>query len=188
MFVRFLVCLALVLLSACASQHEKPLGLNWADSMRGLQKQSQWYLEGRLALADGKDSISAGITWRHDAGGDDIELTGPLAQGRLRIVVAKNSVVVDDGDHHQEFQGEPERILAEQLGVEMPVGALRYWVLGVVDPDQQFIAQPDGFVQAGWRVIFTETQAVGEVIMPRKISAVKDKARIKLVVDQWDLS
>lgn len=188
MFKWFLPLASVLLLSACASSPESRLDLYRAADMQVLQQQKLWYLEGRLALADEKDSISASVTWRHGPGGDDIELTGPLSQGRLVISVVADTVTVDDGSGRQQFRGAPEDVLAEQLGVELPVSALRYWVLGVAEPESQFVEQSDGFVQAGWRVSYKEVMPVRKVFLPRKISAVKGKARIKLIVDQWDLS
>lgn len=185
---RILLFLSALLLTACSSVSDKPIDVYQLADMRPLQQQKQWYFEGRLALADERDSISASVNWRHGLERDDIEFTGPLAQGRLLISVVADTVIVDDGDKRQEFRGPVEDVLAEQLGVVMPVNALRYWVLGVVDPRQQFIEWADGFMQAGWRVSFKEMQRVNAVLLPRKINAEKDKTRIKLVVDQWDLS
>jgi outer membrane lipoprotein LolB len=173
---------------ACSSLPEVPVDTYSLNDMRVLQQQRQWYFEGRLALTDERDSISASVSWRHRSGRDDIELAGPLAQGKLIISVGPDVVVVDDGDKRQEFRGAVDEVLAEQLGVNMPVNALTYWVLGVVDPEQAFVEQADGFVQAGWRVSFKDMRRVNALLLPRKINAVKEKTIIKLIVDQWDLS
>ncbi|WP_026602128.1 lipoprotein insertase outer membrane protein LolB [Methylomonas sp. 11b] len=180
--------LAVMILSGCSLLSEKPEGTYRLQDMRVLQQQQQWYFEGRLALADEKDSFSASVSWRHQSGRDDIELSGPLAQGKLLITVEADFVVLDDGDNHKEFRGPAEEVLAEQLGVMIPVNALRHWVLGMPDPEQSFVEQVDGFFQAGWRVGFREMQQVNALVLPRKINAEKDKTRIKLIVDQWDLS
>ncbi len=180
--------LAAMILSGCSLLSEKPEGTYRLQDMRVLQQQQRWYFEGRLALADEKDSFSASVSWRHHSGRDDIELSGPLAQGKLLITVEADFVVLDDGDNHKEIRGPAEEVLAEQLGVMIPVNALRHWVLGMPDPEQSFVEQVDGFFQAGWRVGFREMQQVNAVVLPRKINAEKDKTRIKLIVDQWDLS
>ncbi len=185
---RFAVLILTLLLNACATVLDKPADLYQLAGMQSLQQQKQWYFEGRLAMADEKDSISASISWRHTLARDDIELTGPLAQGRMTIAVVEDRVVVDDGDKRQEFNGSVDEVLAEQLSVDVPVNALRYWVLGATQPDSQFIEQGDGFLQSGWRVSYKEMQRVNAVLLPRKINAEKDKTKIKLVVDQWDLS
>ncbi len=180
--------LSVMSVAGCSLLSEKPVEAYRLQDMQVLQQQRQWYFEGRLALADERDSFSASVSWRHRLDRDDIELAGPLAQGKLVISVSADMVSVDDGDIRKEFRGPVEDVLAEQLGVMMPVDALRYWVLGLPDPEQSFVEQADGFFQAGWRVGFKEMQHVNAVVLPRKINAEKDKTRIKLIVDQWDLS
>lgn len=181
--------LALALsLSACSFAPEKPIESYRLAAMQHLQKQNGWHFEGRLALVDERDSISASISWRHQGERDDIELTGPLAQGRVAISVTADGVVVDDGENRQEYVGAVDAVVAEQLGVDMPVDALKFWVLGVNDPRQSFVEQEGGFVQGGWLVRFREMQRVNAELLPRKITAEKDKTRIKLIVDQWNLS
>lgn len=188
MFKSSVFLLSVISVAGCSLLSEKPVDVYRLQDMQVLQQQRQWYFEGRLAVADERDSISASVSWRHRLGRDDIELAGPLAQGRLIISVEAGLVAVDDGDSRKEFRGPVEDVLAEQLGVTMPVNALRYWVLGLPDPEQSFVEQVDGFFQAGWRVGFKEMQHVNAIMLPRKINAEKDKTRIKLVVDQWDLS
>lgn len=182
-----LVCLSVLLLTGCSLFSEKPVEAYRFEGRQVLQKQSQWSLEGRLALVDEKDSFSASLNWQHGPQRDDIELAGPLAQGKLVISVEGDIVSVDDGDNRKQFHGQVDEVLAEQLGVLMPVDALKYWVLGVPDPQESYVELADGFLQAGWRVGFKEMQSVSNVYLPKKISAEKDKTRVKLVVDQWEL-
>lgn len=184
---RFTASLLVCLLCSCAVTPEAVLDAYNLAAMQHLQQQKRWSLEGRLALVDEKDSISGSVIWRHDGVQDDIELVGPLAQGRMKISVMEGRVVVDDGDKVKVFSGRSEKILAEQVGVSMPVNALKYWVLGVSAPDREFVEQPGGFYQGGWLVRYSEMQKVDAELLPKKMTAVKDKTRIKLIVDHWDL-
>jgi len=152
-----------------------------------LQHHKAWVLEGRLALTNEKDSVSVSINWRHNEVQDDIELVGPLAQGRLKIVVSPGRVEVDDGEGLKVFNGEVDEVMAEQLGVDLPVDSLKFWVLGVNDPGQSYTEQPEGFYQGSWLVRYREMQTVNADTLPKKMTAEKDKARIKLIVDQWVL-
>jgi outer membrane lipoprotein LolB len=187
--MRFGLLSALIfLLSACSFAPERPIEGYQLAEMQHLQKQGNWHFEGRLAIVDAKESFSASISWHHQAERDDIELVGPLAQGRVAISVTADGVVIDDGDNRQEYSGAVDVVMAEQLGVDMPVNALKFWVLGVNDPRQSFVEQEGGFFQGGWLVRYREMQRVNAESLPKKITAEKDKTRIKLIVDQWDLS
>lgn len=185
-------CISVVLigfLAGCSLTPEKPALESYPlAAMQHLQQQKRWSLQGRLALVDEKDSVSVSVSWRHDGLQDDIELVGPLAQGRVKITVTPDQVIVDDGEQRNVYLGSADEVLSQQLGVDMPVSALKYWVLGVNDPDQDFIEQPGGFYQAGWLVRYREMQVVEAETLPKKMTAEKDKARIKLIVDEWVLS
>ncbi|MCK9608423.1 MAG: lipoprotein insertase outer membrane protein LolB [Methylomonas sp.] len=174
-------------LGGCAVAPQKPAEEYQLTDMQYLQHQKNWVLEGRLALVDEKDSVSVSINWRHDELRDDIELVGPLAQGRVRISVTPDQVAVDDGENLKVFYGPVDKVLAEQLGVDLPVDSLKFWVLGVNDPRQSYIEQPGGFYQGSWLVRYREMQTVNADTLPKKMTAEKDKSRIKLIVDQWVL-
>lgn len=188
MIRRFIGCIVLsTWLGGCAVTPQKPMEAYQLAAMRHLQNQKSWVLEGRLALANEKDSVSVSISWRHDESQDDIELVGPLAQGRLKIVVSPLRVEVDDGESLKVFDGPVDEVLAEQLGVDLPVDSLKFWVLGVNDPKQSYTEQPEGFYQGNWLVRYREMQTVNADTLPKKMTAEKDKSRIKLIVDQWVL-
>ncbi|MBS4050033.1 lipoprotein insertase outer membrane protein LolB [Methylomonas rivi] len=185
---RFIVYIALVgWLGGCSVAPQKPADEYRLASMQYLQRQKNWVLEGRLALVDEKDSVSVSISWRHNELQDDIELVGPLAQGRVRISVTPGQVTVDDGENLKVFYGAVDEVLSQQLGVDLPVDSLKFWVLGVNDPRQAYIEQPGGFYQGNWLVRYKEMQTVNAGTLPKRITAEKDKARIKLIVDQWVL-
>ena len=151
-------------------------------------KKTAWYFEGRLAFASDKESMSGNINWRHGVGRDDIEIVGPLAQGRVLISVVPNGVSIDDGESVQTFSGSANDILQLQLGMDVPVDALKYWVLGESDPAHSFIAQDEGFFQQGWVVRIKEMQQVKDWRLPKRLLLENDKTRIKIIVDRWDLS
>lgn len=173
---------------ACSTVPQQPVQEYLLAGKQHLQQQQSWRFEGRLAMVDERDSISASISWRHRPEIDEIELSGPLAQGRLQVVVTADSVVIDNGEGRQVYSGRAEEVMAEQLGVDMPVDALRYWVLGVNQPEQEYVELTGGFSQNGWSVLFREMQRVDAEWLPKKVTAEKNKTKIKLIVDQWDLS
>lgn len=155
--------------------------------VRHLQKQENWSFDGRLGLVNERDSVSVSISWRHRPDSDDIELAGPLSQGKVAIRLLADRLIIDDGGNRREYLGSVENAVHEQLGVEIPLKALKFWVLGVVDPGNPFVAREDGFIQEGWVVRFKELQWVGSELFPKRMSAEKDKTKVKLVVDQWVL-
>ncbi|MGD0960450.1 MAG: lipoprotein insertase outer membrane protein LolB [Methylomonas sp.] len=182
------VILIFLVLNSCALFPEKPVQVYQLSRMQNLQHQLKWFFSGRLNLTNEKDSVSASISWRHLPEQDDIELLGPLAQGRLAITLFPDKIIFDDGEHRRQYSGRIDDVLAEQLGFDLPAHALRFWVLGVNDPQQAYTEVSEGFMQNGWLVRYKELLQVNTDWLPKKISAEKDKTRVKLVIDQWELS
>ncbi|TPQ29200.1 lipoprotein insertase outer membrane protein LolB [Methylomonas sp. EFPC3] len=188
MILRGLGVCCILALSACSLVSESEVSVYRPFETHALQAHGRWAFSGRLAVADERESFSASVNWRHLGGRDDIELLGPLAQGRLAISVVDGAVTIDDGENRQEFYGSAEQVLSERLGVVMPVDSLRYWVFGILDPGLQGVELDAGFMQAGWRVTFRDVYKVASDSLPKKINIEKDRTKIKLIVDQWDLS
>ncbi|OAI20928.1 outer membrane lipoprotein LolB [Methylomonas koyamae] len=188
MLLRGLGLTCFLALSACSLVNESGVSVYRPFETQALQAHEQWAFAGRLAVADERESFSASVNWRHRGVRDDIELLGPLAQGRLAISVADGAVTIDDGENQQEFFGSAEQILSERLGVAMPVNSLKYWVFGIIDPDLPDVELDAGFMQAGWRVTFKDSHRLEAASLPKKINIEKDRTKIKLIVDQWDLS
>lgn len=185
---RWLWCAFALTLAACSTLPDKPVESFNLANQQYLYGRQHWFFEGRLSMVNETDSVTAAVNWQHQKDREDIELVGPLAQGRLLISLQADKVVVDDGDQAREYSGKVEDVVAEQLRVDVPVESLRYWVLGLSDPQQKFVEQKDGFFQAGWLIRFREMQKLDNDWLPRKMTAEKDKTRIKLIVDRWDFS
>lgn len=184
----YVALLAAVLLSGCANVEMRPGDGFQLASRQHLYNQKNWFFEGRLAVADKKDSLSANVSWRHSANSEEIMLSGPLSQGKVMISVQAGKVIVDDGDSKQEYTGDVETVFSQQLGMAMPVAALKFWVLGLVDPAQAWTGQADGFSQSGWQITYKEMQQTNNQWLPRKLNVENAQTKIKLIVDQWDLS
>lgn len=182
-----LTCLVLLVLG-CSLSPEKPLGTEGVQLMRKSSLIERWYFEGRLAFTDGKDSFSASISWRHGVDGDQIELVGPLSQGRVLISVLSDRVIIDEGDARNVYPGDVDDVVSEQLRIVLPFSAMRYWLLGKSDPGAEVVEQEQGFFQNGWLVRYPELLSVDSRLLPKKLNVERDKVRVKLVVDKWELS
>lgn len=147
-----------------------------------------WSFHGRLAMHGKEDSWSASINWLHTDGIDKLKLAGPLGQGAVSIVLTGNAITIDRGNNNPMTSNNPDVLVRQQVGVFVPVQALRYWVVGLTRPGVDFDVQPDGFVQSGWIVHYPELMRVDNELMPRRIVVFKKNIKLKLVIDQWVLN
>jgi outer membrane lipoprotein LolB len=83
---------------------------------------------------------------------------------------------------------QPEQFINQQLGLFVPLQSLRFWAVGLPESGQAFQETADGFVQNGWLIDYREMQKTGDETMPHKMAVSNDHAKLKLIVDQWDLN
>ncbi len=154
-----------------------------------LYDKSEWSFSGRMAFSDKNNSISAAIDWKHQGEQDQLELSGPFGQGRTLIQLFGDKVVVDYGNEQRKYFGNVDELVARHVGISIPVSALKYWVLGLVEPDIEYDMFENGFLQAGWRVNYQQmqTQNVGQVDMPKKIRVEQNEVKLKLIINEWDI-
>lgn len=183
-----LVCVSSVLLlSACATfQKEPDKPYSRASSLR-FYKIAQWSFDGRLALTGQKDSWSANVGWQHSADKERIRLAGPLGQGATVIQLTGDKVTIDRGNGDVQSSTDPEMFINQQVGMFVPVQSLRYWVVGLPEPEQAFQETDAGFKQSGWLVEYKQMQSVENELMPRKILVSNEQVKLKLIIDQWVL-
>ncbi len=174
-----------VLVSGCAQQSVKQRDEYNLQVMQYLYAQEKWRFEGRLAIDSQEESFSGTINWQHQPFKDVIKLAGPMGQGRLSVIITSGAVVVDDGDKQRVYLQSPEKVFAKYVAVVVPVCALRYWVLGLVEPGRSYTEFDKGFVQRDWRVDYRQMQIEEGMLLPRKINFKNKQTKIKLIIDQW---
>jgi outer membrane lipoprotein LolB len=91
----------------------------------------------------------------------------------------------------QAVDGDTARAALEQrLGTKLPLGELRYWMLGVPAPETQGPSQSatgpvPGFTQNGWVVSYEGFQDTGGWSLPNRVTATTGDARVRIVIDDW---
>ena len=175
------------LLVSCADVPVKsttPFQLSGRDY---LYSKTSWSFAGRMAITDENDSFTASIAWKHQGRQDKLELAGLFGQGRTLIELTDDGVVIDNGDERLQYSGNADELVSRQVGIDIPVSALKYWVLGLVEPELEYGVLEKGFVQSGWNVSYPQMQIVGQNIMPRKIRVEQEDVKLKLIINHWDL-
>lgn len=183
--VLFLIVLSL---SACSSVDVKPVTHYDLTEKSHLYQLKQWSFTGRLGVTSATDSWSASIEWQHKPHQDKIKLAGPLGQGAVAITLTEENISIDTGEKIIQESENIDALIQQQLGVFVPVQALRYWVLGVTAPDKSYEIQTNGFTQAQWLIRYLQMQQLeSQQWMPRKLTAQQQQTKLKLIIDNWDL-
>jgi outer membrane lipoprotein LolB len=175
-------------LSACVTTPKVPEGFYSQEARASLYDMEEWNLEGRIAISAPKDSWSANIEWQHLPNSETIRLSGPLGQGAVVIKLADGIVKIDRGGGNVQTSNQPEAFINQQLGMFVPVQSMRFWAVGLPEPELDFQGTADGFVQDGWLIAYKEMQKTGNVTMPHKMAVSNPQVKLKLMIDQWDLN
>jgi outer membrane lipoprotein LolB len=162
-----------------------------------LQATTVFRLEGRLAAAIGQEGFSANLDWSQRGARSELDLRAPLGFGTAHVVREGGSLRMETSRGEKLSGDDASATLAARLGFEPPLDSLRYWVLGLADPSrpaQETAGEgglPATIEQEGWRIEFTDYRALapqgGGVLLPRRLTLLRDAVRLRLVVDRWSL-
>lgn len=192
---------AVWLLAGCAGPTALQGG-SLAQRAERLAELSDWRIEGRLAVSDGRQSWQSGVNWRQRGGRYAIDLIGPLGQGRVSIRGDANGVTLDDGERRLRAP-DPETLLARAGIAPVPIEGLRHWLLGLPDPalSARPVTDDDGLLrrlqQAGWQIVYVNYVTVDDLVMPQRIDARRDgpgvdtpgvdTLDVRLLINRWTL-
>jgi len=189
--------LALVLalvLAACQTVPVAPApSVAWSVRRPALQNLDRFGLNGRVAVAVGKQGFNAGLRWAQSGTATHLALTGPLGAGGVEVSADGGdlSVVTSSGKRLGDAEARAE--LRDKLGFEPPLTSLRYWVLGVPDPAAPASVRLDpqqrlsSLTQDGWQIDYGSYMPVGAEWLPRLMTLKREGVRVRMVVDGWQL-
>ena len=144
-------------------------------------------IAGKIGVRDASQGYSAQFNWRQYMDGYDIEVWGPLGQGRTRLHGAGPQMQVWQGDEMLGV-GSPEDVMRANLGWSMPVEVLPFWMQGrphvalpvsdeTLDEQQRYLS----FTQAGWQVALSRYDDEGGV-HPGRVVALQADRKVTVIV------
>jgi outer membrane lipoprotein LolB len=148
-------------------------------------------LAGRIAVRFQGHAFSSALRWKQDAGGDDIWLTAPLGQTIARLQTDASGATLTAADQRQYRASSIESLTRSALGWPLPVGGMRYWVLGLPAPGMTLASVERDpadrlvrFAQDALRITFEYGDAVAR--RPSRVDVAGSDADVRLVIDSLD--
>ncbi|HJO36493.1 MAG TPA: lipoprotein insertase outer membrane protein LolB [Gammaproteobacteria bacterium] len=190
-----------LLLSACAPAPPRQGALApgqvqqaWQLRQAQLECLDAWRLQGRLSiLAEGERRVLR-LRWLQRQEAFEMALSAPLnLGGGARLHGDGQRVVLQQGGGEQVFAASPDEVLAQQLGLQVPVQALRRWVLGLPAGPAEVGAldgagRPWWLSGGGWRIDIESWQAVPATpALPQRLTVQGPSLRLTLLIDAWEL-
>lgn len=150
-------------------------------------------VSGRIAVRTEADGFSGNFRWQNRSGGFDIELWGPMGQGRSRLVGDGSSVTLYSADGAIYREPDTETAMRRWLGVDVPVSALTHWIKGVPAPTMRVDAKTmdaagdlTQLAQHRWQLTFDRYQTHdSDRRLPGRVIAERGPVRVTLLPKQW---
>lgn len=160
----------------------------WAMRLVELQQLRDWHLAGRAAVALGTQGWQATLEWRQQDQKSEMHLAGPFGAGALTLELTPAGLSLNGAPPSDAMAAQ----LQERLGFELPLGNLRYWLLGVPDPSVSFELTRNEqdrallLSQADWTITYEKYLPSNGDLLPGRLVMTRADARVRVVVDHWD--
>ena len=178
--------LATTLFSACTSiPPSAKENSDWSRQRDQLQNFDFWELRGRVNVRYDNESHTPSINWLQQNAEYHIRLWGTLNIGSTLITGSPDYVTLENGGETRSASS-PEELILGQLGYELPLSQLNYWIKGLPSPDSEFqlrfneLNQLTSIEQENWTISLSDMRQYGPISLPRNVVLTRPRNDIRL--------
>lgn len=192
-----LIPILVLLLAGCAGlgPQESVEGPGSADDWKAHKAQISeidgWQINGKIGIRAPQDSGSGTLFWLQRQDYFDIRLSGPLGRGATRLTGRPDAVALEVAGQGRFEAESPETLVESQLGWQLPVSNLLWWVRGLPSPDSRSRVALDAngrlanLQQDGWDVQYLGYSEESGYSLPSRIKLAGRDLQITLVIKDW---
>lgn len=197
-FVRHLLVFSLItLLTGCAGLTSKEAlegqgdAQSWQAHKQQISSLDAWQINGKVGIRAPKDSGSGTLFWLQRQDYYDIRLSGPLGRGAARLTGRPGEILLEVANQGRYQAASPEQLLQDQLGLNLPVSHLIWWIRGLPSPDSKSRLNLDGqshlaqLSQDGWYVEYLSYAEQNGFWLPERIKLSGFDLQVTLVIKDW---
>ena len=177
--------LASALLSACtAIAPPAEENSDWARQRDQLQDLDSWELRGRVNVRYDNESHTPRINWLQQNVEYHIRLWGTFNAGNT-LIVGRPGYVRLENDGETVDASSPEELILRQMGYELPVSQLNYWIKGLPSPESEAqlsfneLNQLTTIEQADWTINLSDMRQYGQISLPRRVELTRPRNDIR---------
>lgn len=188
------ILVAVTVLAACAPVRVRETAATSASQdarEAALAPRTHWRIEARISVSDGRDGGSGDLIWQQNGENYSFTVRAPVTGKTWKLSGDARQAQLEGVEEQPVRGSDPERLLRERLGWDVPLAALGSWVRGLRAPgpraDVQYDAQnlPAVLVQDGWKIEYRGWFDDSQPQMPRKLFADRGSARVRMAIDSW---
>lgn len=190
-----LILFLILFLGGCAAQRivtDADKLRDWEFHQAKLAELEQWTLKGRIAIQLEKEGWTATLYWRQQQESYSLRLIAPLGRGTYELSGNGRTVTLRTADNRLLYADNAEMLLQQNLGWQIPVSGLVYWIRGLPEPGigtDAILLDKDGrasdISQAGWQVKYTNYMRSQGYDLPEKLTMRHEKLKIRLIIQDW---
>lgn len=183
MLSQLLIAASLVACSSIAPPAEE--NSDWTRQRDQLQQLDAWQLRGRVDVRYDNESHTPRIQWLQQNLEYRIRLWGTFNAGNT-LIVGRPGYVTLENDGEIMSAASPEELILQQLGYELPVSQLNYWIKGLPAPDGEAqlsfneLNQLTTIKQADWTIELSDMRQYGALSLPRRVELTRPRNDIRL--------
>lgn len=196
MKLRHLGLAGLLLLAGCASTHDSQLiGVRdtrqWEEARKKISQIDGWQIDGKLGYKAADQAGSGTLFWLQRQDYSDIRLAGPVGMGALHLVGKPGKVSLEVSGEGTFEAESPEALLQQQLGWQLPVSHLLWWVRGLPAPGSPMqgelgnLNRLEWLIQDGWQVNYSNYEQHDGYLLPGKLKLFGPQVTLTLVIKEW---
>ncbi|MBU1331607.1 MAG: lipoprotein insertase outer membrane protein LolB [Gammaproteobacteria bacterium] len=198
MMIRHLIAFGLILLLAgCAGfgERESLEGEGspalWQAHKAQVSQLDGWQINGKVGIRAPRDSGSGTLFWLQRQAYSDIRLSGPLGRGAARLTGRPGDITLEVANQGRYQAESPEELLQQQLGLNLPVSHLLWWIRGLPAPDSRSRLALDGdsrlarLAQDGWDVEYLRYVEQDGYWLPERLRLTGHDLQVTLVIKDW---
>jgi outer membrane lipoprotein LolB len=188
-----LVCLCLCAASCAIQQTPPPKNhtISWQKRRQQLEKIHRWQLSGKIAVRAAHKSITATLHWQQKNHRYVINLFGPLGLGAVEIIGQPGRIALMRANQPTLRTTSPAKLLRQQLGWQLPLSSLAYWIRSLPAPGKPSHLQFDRYHhvvrldQQGWRIQYPAYTNSHGIDLPKKLILNNAYTHSVLVIYRW---
>lgn len=164
---------------------------DWKAHKAQISEIDGWQINGKIGIRAPQNSGSGTLFWLQRQDYFDIRLSGPLGRGATRLTGRPDAVALEVAGQGRFEAQSPEALVESQLGWQLPVSNLLWWVRGLPAPDSRSRISFDSsgrlanLQQDGWDVQYLGYTEEDGYALPTRIKLAGRDLQITLVVKDW---
>jgi outer membrane lipoprotein LolB len=190
------VFLLALMLAGCVSQPPVPdtvQDLRWETHSRKVAGLINWGLTGRMSVQLEQEGWSANLYWRQDNGRYNLRIVAPLGRGTVEISGDGEAVRLTTPENQVLEDADVTALMQANLGWEVPVPSLVYWIRGLPDPalEPGLLEMDDSghlamLRQLNWEIRYERYAERGDYVLPSRISLQRTGLKFRLNISRWE--